>query len=114
MLDEVVPFEVVKTKRSAFGRIPKGPQAATFGIGQFLIAPASGSIIFDSQTGSDTLALVLKGFMRTPDRVALDPVAITPNARIHLFLGAQCAYEGTVSDLVVKGANVILTNPDPP
>ncbi|GMV79355.1 MAG: hypothetical protein AMXMBFR7_05390 [Planctomycetota bacterium] len=89
--DEIVTFDF--TQRSSVGllSLPKGPLAATTGIGQFMVNAASGRIVFDPTTASDTLALTLKGFIRAPDRAPIDLTGLLDaNNRLEMLLGGQC------------------------
>ncbi|MCK6472395.1 MAG: hypothetical protein L6R28_11680 [Planctomycetes bacterium] len=95
-LDELVSFAFKKRSLGASSTMPKGFAGATAGVGQFIIAPANGSIIFDPTTGSDTLSMTLKGFLR--DNVPIAPL-LTPgnpvpttlaDTRMDVLLGLQC------------------------
>lgn len=95
-LDELVSFNYKKKSLGASSTMPKGFAAATSGVGQFLIAPANGSIIFDPTTGSDTLKMTMKGVLR--DNVPIAPL-LTPgnpvpttlaDTRMDILMGLQC------------------------
>lgn len=96
-LDELVSFDYKKKNLGASSTMPKGFLGATSGVGQYIIAPAGGTIIFDPTTGSDTLKLTLKGILR--DNVPVAPLLTATNPapavalsdlRMDVLLGLQC------------------------
>lgn len=111
-LDELVSFNYTKRSLGASSTMPKGFAAATAGVGQFIIAPANGKIIFDPTTGSDTLSMTLKGFLR--DNVPIAPL-LTPgnpvptslsDTRMDVLLGLQCGMSSLLEGGVAPSTTI--------